>query len=298
MPRRAPGPLPGRRATGAGDRRRSRRRGGRWCATLALAISVLVGRQPVLTQVPPRWRRSTSATVCPAPASRAASDGPAWPPPMTMASKRSLMPRHRGDEAEEDRRGILEQGRRAVGAEGGGQPCHAAGAAEVPSDRADPPAIRPGTEAPAAAPRAAPQRPPETRRAPNCAGPCGSAWSAAGRRRTRRARRREERARPSRSDERRPRSARGRSSRATPPRRRPPAHHRPRSGDEADQEQHEKGHPIPSPSRHARRRSRGARAQPGAPERNRHGAPQEVSEPLRGDRGLGEPQGLPLGRGA
>ena len=97
----------------AGDRRRTRRRGAPSCATLALAISVLVGRQPVLMQVPPRCRRSTSATLRPAPASRTASDGPAWPAPMTMSSKtRSCRSCEADrDQAERDRRGILEEGR-------------------------------------------------------------------------------------------------------------------------------------------------------------------------------------------
>ena len=48
---------------------------------------VLVGVQPVLTQVPPKSLRSITATFCPACASRLASDGPAWPVPMMMASK-------------------------------------------------------------------------------------------------------------------------------------------------------------------------------------------------------------------
>ena len=56
-------------------------------ATAALATSVFVGMQPVLTQVPPTFPRSMMATFMPAPASRAARDGPAWPVPMTIASK-------------------------------------------------------------------------------------------------------------------------------------------------------------------------------------------------------------------
>src|SRR5665213_785450 len=56
-------------------------------ATRALAISDLVGMQPLLTQVPPIWARSTSSVFLPAPARRAASGGPDWPPPITMASK-------------------------------------------------------------------------------------------------------------------------------------------------------------------------------------------------------------------
>ena len=56
-------------------------------ATAALATSVFVGMQPVLTQVPPTFPRSMMATLMPAPASRAAREGPAWPVPMTIASK-------------------------------------------------------------------------------------------------------------------------------------------------------------------------------------------------------------------
>src|SRR6516164_8444189 len=55
-------------------------------AARALAISVLVGMQPLLTQVPPKCLRSTIATLRPAPARRTASAGPAWPVPMTIAS--------------------------------------------------------------------------------------------------------------------------------------------------------------------------------------------------------------------
>ena len=50
------------------------------------ATSVLVGVQPVLTQVPPKRWRSMIATRCPAAARRCASDGPAWPVPMMIAS--------------------------------------------------------------------------------------------------------------------------------------------------------------------------------------------------------------------
>src|SRR5262249_44184232 len=57
-----------------------------WCATRALATRVLVGVQPVLTQVPPNRRRSTIATLMPAAVSRPVKEGPAWPAPMTMAS--------------------------------------------------------------------------------------------------------------------------------------------------------------------------------------------------------------------
>ena len=52
------------------------------CAARALATRVLVGMQPVLTQVPPNSLRSTSATDRPAWVSRFASGGPAWPAPL------------------------------------------------------------------------------------------------------------------------------------------------------------------------------------------------------------------------
>jgi hypothetical protein len=55
-------------------------------AVRALATSVLVGMQPVLTQVPPNRLRSTIAVFIPAPVSRPASDGPACPVPMIIAS--------------------------------------------------------------------------------------------------------------------------------------------------------------------------------------------------------------------
>src|SRR6476469_5706840 len=42
---------------------------------------------PVFTQVPPNLLRSIMATVLPAPAKRAARDGPAWPVPIMIASK-------------------------------------------------------------------------------------------------------------------------------------------------------------------------------------------------------------------
>src|SRR5580692_12460936 len=57
-----------------------------WTA-YALATSVFVGMHPVFTQVPPNLCRSLIATVFPAPANRAARDGPAWPVPMMIASK-------------------------------------------------------------------------------------------------------------------------------------------------------------------------------------------------------------------
>ncbi len=55
-------------------------------AAPALATSVLVGMQPVLTQVPPKAPRSTTATFMPAAESRAARAGPACPVPMMIAS--------------------------------------------------------------------------------------------------------------------------------------------------------------------------------------------------------------------
>src|ERR1700733_4784587 len=55
--------------------------------TSALATRVLVGVQPVLTQVPPNRWRSTMATLMPAVVRRSTSEGPAWPAPTTMASK-------------------------------------------------------------------------------------------------------------------------------------------------------------------------------------------------------------------
>ncbi len=55
-------------------------------AARALATSVLVGVQPLLTQVPPSSPRSTSAVFQPWPARRTASAGPAWPLPITRAS--------------------------------------------------------------------------------------------------------------------------------------------------------------------------------------------------------------------
>src|SRR5580698_9306949 len=51
----------------------------------------LVGVQPLLTQVPPNLPCSTIPTRMPWPARRAASDGPAWPMPITMASNLALM---------------------------------------------------------------------------------------------------------------------------------------------------------------------------------------------------------------
>ena len=61
------------------------------CAARALAINVLVGMQPLLTQVPPTRWRSIIATLRPALPRRTASGGPAWPVPMTIASKVCFM---------------------------------------------------------------------------------------------------------------------------------------------------------------------------------------------------------------
>lgn len=60
-------------------------------ATRALATIVLVGVQPVLMQVPPTCSRSINATFQPARASSSVSGLPAWPAPMTMASKLSAV---------------------------------------------------------------------------------------------------------------------------------------------------------------------------------------------------------------
>ena len=60
-------------------------------AAAALATSVFVGMQPVLTHVPPKDARSTIATFIPAADRRAAREGPAWPVPMTIASKGLLI---------------------------------------------------------------------------------------------------------------------------------------------------------------------------------------------------------------
>ena len=60
------------------------------CATKAaraLATRAFVGMHPVFTQVPPKLFRSMTATRMPAFARRTTSEGPAWPVPMTIASK-------------------------------------------------------------------------------------------------------------------------------------------------------------------------------------------------------------------
>src|SRR5687767_4346904 len=55
-------------------------------AAYALAIRVFVGVQPSFTHVPPNLWRSITATLRPAAANLAASAGPAWPVPTTIAS--------------------------------------------------------------------------------------------------------------------------------------------------------------------------------------------------------------------
>src|SRR5215208_1534218 len=70
------------------------------CAACALATSVLVGMQPVFTQVPPTSLRSITATVWPASVSLPASGGPAWPAPTMIASNFSAMTQD-SDEADE-----------------------------------------------------------------------------------------------------------------------------------------------------------------------------------------------------
>jgi len=61
-----------------------------WRTARALATRVLVGTQPTLTQVPPKWWRSITAVRRPSLLQRAAMAGPAWPAPMTMASNVSV----------------------------------------------------------------------------------------------------------------------------------------------------------------------------------------------------------------
>src|SRR3954471_12230500 len=66
--------------------------------------------QPVLTQVPPNSLRSTSATFIPADVSRPASDGPACPAPITMASKISVMVLAHDECCVGDCTGVLQRG--------------------------------------------------------------------------------------------------------------------------------------------------------------------------------------------
>ena len=60
-------------------------------AARALATRALVGMQPTFTQVPPNSLRSMMAVFMPSRVIRAASDGPAWPVPMMIASNFSAM---------------------------------------------------------------------------------------------------------------------------------------------------------------------------------------------------------------
>ena len=163
-------------------RRRSRRRGGRGARRRRWRPASWSGVQPVLTQVPPRWWRSTSATVMPAPASRTASDGPAWPAPMTMASKRSLMPAQpRPGRAAT----ATASSRRAAGRsrpKRGGEPGARLGAAERADHRADEAGDQPdGPAAAGSAERRAAEAARDERGRRTAAAPCGAAWSAAGR---------------------------------------------------------------------------------------------------------------------
>ncbi len=61
-------------------------------AARALATRVFVGVHPSFTHVPPSARLSIRATFRPARASRAASEGPACPAPMTIASSFGIAP--------------------------------------------------------------------------------------------------------------------------------------------------------------------------------------------------------------
>ena len=61
------------------------------CATRADLRRVLVGVQPVFTQVPPRRSPSTRATVSPRRARPAAREGAACPEPMMMLSNSVMM---------------------------------------------------------------------------------------------------------------------------------------------------------------------------------------------------------------
>src|SRR5688572_7273291 len=75
--------------------------------------------QPVLTQVPPTRWRSISATFMPAPVSRPARAGPAWPAPTMIASNACALTRGSQmvvdqEERAADRDHILDQGRGEV----------------------------------------------------------------------------------------------------------------------------------------------------------------------------------------
>ena len=69
------------------------------CAARALAIIVLVGVQPLFTQVPPSAARSMTTTLLPWLASLVASGTPPCPVPMTITSvfTASLSARRAGD---------------------------------------------------------------------------------------------------------------------------------------------------------------------------------------------------------
>src|SRR5262249_24124087 len=73
-------------------------------AAYALATTVFVGMQPVLTQVPPKNFRSITPTVRPESTRRCASAGPAWPVPMMMASKFCIWIARRFHEVPEKRK--------------------------------------------------------------------------------------------------------------------------------------------------------------------------------------------------
>jgi hypothetical protein len=62
------------------------------CAARALAIIVLVGVQPVFTQVPPSADRSMTTTFLPWPASFVARGTPPCPVPMTITSVFTRVP--------------------------------------------------------------------------------------------------------------------------------------------------------------------------------------------------------------
>jgi hypothetical protein len=76
-----------------------------------IATSVLVGMQPVLTQVPPKSLRSITATDMPAAVSRPASGGPAWPAPI-MAAWIGLAPKQNSSGGKERLGSITKAGNR------------------------------------------------------------------------------------------------------------------------------------------------------------------------------------------
>src|ERR1700722_12289937 len=118
------------------------------CAAWALATSVLVGMQPVLTQVPPTSLRSITATVSPASVSLPASGGPAWPAPTMIASNFSAIERGSDDRGEADEEGNQESAadrndvfadrhRPVTSAVGRGEACARRGAPQRARHRAD-----------------------------------------------------------------------------------------------------------------------------------------------------------------